>query len=312
MNNNTLQQINLCYNEITADGVTHLNKLITKEHSALIIIELYGNPLKDQGVNILLQLLPSRIEHNGLCKVKMTSLSPLSCQSLGDALHKVKSISFDQLETIRAVSGQEIDVTDEHSEMNNNTDLKSVSTNYWEVITTNLMSTTVLEHLEIRLTDVPTSELINAIGQNKSIKTLQLSYSIDKKNINYTRNNWAEELAQYIQYNTSLKQLIISGSLVDNALQVFQLLTESLTINTSITSMRYEEGINISDVYKALDKLKENNTLEELTLSHVYMDMDMDTDNELFLKIENCVQQINKTRSIKGITNLKVKYSYWD
>ena len=89
MDNNVIQQINLCYNEITADGVTHLRKLITKKHSALTSIELSGNPLKDKGVNLLLQSLPSRIEHIGLCKVQMTSLS---CQSLGDALHKVNQL----------------------------------------------------------------------------------------------------------------------------------------------------------------------------------------------------------------------------
>ena len=94
MDNNTLQQINLYNNLITADGVTHLSKLITREHSVLTSIELSDNPLRDKGVNLLLQSLPLGIEHIGLCDVQMT---PLLCQSLGDALHKVKSISFDQL-----------------------------------------------------------------------------------------------------------------------------------------------------------------------------------------------------------------------
>ena len=32
----------------------------------------------------------------------------------------------------------------------------------------------------------------------------------------------------------------------------------------------------------------------------------MDRDNTIFSEIERCVQQINKTRNTKGITNLKV------
>ena len=112
MNNNTLQHINLSSNSITADGITHLSKLITRECSALTSIELSDNPLRDKGVNLLLQSLPLGIEHIGLCDVQMT---PLSCQSLGNALHKVTSISFDQLidfEIVRASSNQDIDVTD--------------------------------------------------------------------------------------------------------------------------------------------------------------------------------------------------------
>ena len=314
MDNKNIKQIDLYNNKITADGVTHLSKLITREHLALTIIELFDNPLKDKGVNLLLQSLPLGIEHIGLCDVQMT---PLSCQSLGDALHKVKSISFNQLvdiKIIHALTSQEVDVTDEYLELIN-TQMKSFSTNYWEVITTNLVNTTVLEHLEIRLTDVATSKLINAIGQNKSVKTLKFCYWIGNVNISCTRSNWAIELAQYIQYSTSLKQLIICGVTVDSPLQIFQLLTEFLVINTSIKSMAYGlvkvkmskvECVNLSDVYKAIDKLKENNTLEELKLRTVSLDKDMYS--TVFAKFEHCVQQINKTRNIKGITNLKVNF----
>ena len=313
MNNNTLQQIDLSYNKITADGVTHLSKLITREHLALTSIELYENPLKDKGVNMLLQSLSLGIEHIGLYDVQMTSLSS---QSLGDALHKVKSISFNQLPDIKvvcAITNQQIHLTDEYLEMFN-THMKSISTNYWEVITTSLVNTTVLEHLDVILNDVPTSKLINGIAQNKSIKTLKLFYRMDNENISYTRSNWAVELAQYIQYNTSLKHLTVSGWIVeDSAIQFLQLLTESLTINTSIKSVIYELNPTSllrsreeweSDVFKAIDKLKENNTLEELKLSSAYVDEE--EDKILFSKIEHCIQQINKTRNIKGITNLKV------
>ena len=57
---------------------------------------------------------------------------------------------------------------------------------------------------------------------------------------------------------------------------------------------------------QAIEKVKDSNTLEELTLNKVLTTMDHDYDDDQCLKIENCVQQINRTRNIKGIANLKV------
>ena len=260
---------------------------------------------------MLLRSLPLGIEHIGLCDVQMT---PLSCQSLGNSLHKVKSISFDQVidcELDSAVS-KGVDVPYEYLEIINNY-MKSISTDYWELITTNLVNTTVLEHLEVRNVEVRTSKLINAIGCNKNIKKLKLLFcQMNCEDTSSAESNWAVELPQCIQHNTSLEQLTISGYTMYR-LQFFMLLTDSLITNTSIKSVVYElaisddiEGFSVDlyNVYKAIEKVKENNTLEELTLNKVSMDVDMRHD--LFLKIENCVQQINRTRNIKGIANLKV------
>ena len=309
MDNKTLQQINLYDNLITADGVTHLSKLITREYSVLTSIELSNNPLRDKGVNLLLQPPPLRIEHIGLCDVQMT---PLSCQSLGNALHKVKSISFDQLidfELEDAFYNEGENVADEYLEMINNY-MKSINTNYWEVITTNLVNTTVLEHLEVRVGDLPTGELINAIGQNQSIKELKLLFYC--RYVEYN-SNWEAELVQCIQHSTSLERLTISGR-TEYISELFELLTDSLMTNTSIKSVVFDletpgdvDFINVDlyDVHKAIEKVKDNNTLEELTINKVLIDMDHDHD-DLSFKIENCFQQINRTRNVKGIANLKV------
>ena len=307
MDNYTIQQINLYDNLITAVGVTHLSKLITREHSVLTSIELSNNPLRDEGVNFLLHSLPLGIEHIGLCNVQIT---PLSCQALGDALHKVKSISFDQITNVEvghAVSNQKIELTDGYLEVIN-THLKSICSNYWEVITTSLLNTTMLEHLEVRLTDVPTSKLINAIGQNKNIKTLKLIYWMGNSVINSTESSWATSLAQYIQHIRSLKQLAITGYISCLPSEFIELLGDSLAINTSIKSMVYglTESVTLNaayfnSVYKLIDKLNKNNILEELTLN-----TGVRMDNELAPKIEKCVQQINNMRTTKGIANLKV------
>ena len=324
INNNTIQQINLGFNLISADGATHLSKLINKEHSALISLELSNNYLQDKGVNLLLQSLPSKVEHIGLCKVQMTSLS---CQSLGNALHKVKSISFDQLiefEIIKALSNKKVNVAREHLKVLNNY-VKSIYSDFWEVITTNLLSTTVLEHLEVRLTDVPTSKLINSIGHNKSIKTLKLNFEIYSEETDHALSSWITEFAQYIEHSKSLEKLTMSGDIVDNEVAnstsvktgdtlrfIFQQLTDSLIVNTSIKSMVYELkvlysgygiGVDLCDVAKFITKLEENDTLEELTLNNIYGYMDALSD------VEDCIQEINKTRSTKGKANLKVNIS---
>ena len=49
------------------------------------------NPLKDEGVCLLLQTLKAPMEHVGLSCVEMTSSS---CQSVANALHKIKSINL--------------------------------------------------------------------------------------------------------------------------------------------------------------------------------------------------------------------------
>ena len=81
--------------------------------------------------------------------------------------------------------------------------------------------------------------------------------------------------------------------------------------NTSIKSLIFDQKtldykeviVDLKDVHKAIEKVKDNNTLEELTINEVYIDVDHD---DLCFKIENCVQQINRTRNIKGVANLKV------
>ena len=92
-----------------------------------------------------------------------------------------------------------VEVAGEHLEMINNC-IKSISTNYWEVITTNLVNTNVLEHLEVRVGALPTSELINAIGQNQSIKKLKLLfyYRYAEYNSNFEAELVPVYAAQYI------------------------------------------------------------------------------------------------------------------
>ena len=313
MSNSTLHHINLCSNDITEVGAYHLSKLMII-HSSLTSIELSNNPLKDKGVHLLLQSLPVGTEHIGLCDTQMTSLS---CQSLVDAFHKVKSISFDQLIDFtpnRGIDNQEESLTDKYLKIINDF---MKSTNSTEVVTASLLCTSALVHLEIRLTNLASHKLINVIGQNESIKTLKLHYCMQT-----AEDSWTAELAQYIRHNKSLTKLIISANMKMPSYFI-ELLADSLAINTSIKSMIYEKYCHVEDACKLINKLKENDTLEELTLREIliprrWWDMlkvpDQVTVRDLItnlpschiLEVEKCAQEIIKARGDKSMAKLKV------
>ena len=308
INNSMLHHINLCRNKITEIGVNHLRKLITRDNFNLTSIELSDNPLKDKGIDLLLQSLSVGVEHVGLCDVQMTQLS---CQSLGNALHKFKSISFNHLIefTITSVtSKQELDVEDNYLEVINNY-IKLINNNYLNVIIANLFSTTILENLEIRFTciDLTACKLINAVGQNKNIKTLEFYYDSIRSELIYDES-WSTELARYVQDNNSLTRLTISGGMEYIPFNHIELLSDSLAVNTSIKSMVYnlheghnEDGLDLREACGFINKLKENSILEDLTLGTICY-----REEKEFSEIENCVELLNKSRDTKGIANLKV------
>ena len=330
MSNSTLHHINLCSNDITEIGAYHLSKL-TVIHSSLTSIELSNNPLKDKGVHLLLQSVSMGTEHIGLCDTQMTSLS---CQSLVDAFHKVKSISFDQLIDFtpnRGIDNQEESLTDKYLKIINDF---MKSTNSTEVVTASLLCTSALVHLEIRLTNLASHKLINVIGQNESIKTLKLHYCMQT----VTEDSWTAELAQYIQHNKSLTKLIITANM-EMPSHFIELLANSLTINTSIKSMIYEKYCHDAskDACKLINKLKENDTLEELILREMltrtemltarrwdmleverlllhnpdvtvgdFFTMPKNVPDYHILEVENCAREINKARGAKSLAKLKV------
>ena len=307
MSKSMLHHVDLSKNKITEIGISHLRKLFTRDNPTVTSIELSDNPLKDQGVELLLQSLTTGMEHVGLCHVEMTSLA---CQSLGDTLCKIKSISFNHVNDFTitsATSNHEQLVADNYLEMINNY-IKLNNSNYLSVITANLSITTILEHLEIKFIciDLTICKLINAIAQNKSIKTLKFYNDAIEYELTDDKA-WVTELAQCVQHNTSLSKLIISGASEPIPRYLIELLTDSLAVNTSIKSMIYEVdgadeyGLDIRNICDFINKLKENSVLENLTLcTHGYVE------DEEFLEIENCIQQLNKSRDTIGIAYLKV------
>ena len=85
---NTIQILNLEGNNVSAIGARYLRKLIRKGR---ISIELCHNPLRDKGVQLVLQAVKVIMDHIGLVSVGMTSSS---IPYIAVVLDKVKSIGF--------------------------------------------------------------------------------------------------------------------------------------------------------------------------------------------------------------------------
>ena len=88
--NKTIKHLGLYNNDITSNGANHLRKLFSLNHTTVNSIELDGNPLKDEGVDLILQSITINMEYVGLSDTGITS----SCSSVSTVLHKIKSIRF--------------------------------------------------------------------------------------------------------------------------------------------------------------------------------------------------------------------------
>ena len=301
MNNDTLHHINLCKNSITAVGISHLRNYIIKDNSSLTSIELSKNPLKDEGVDLLLQSLSRGIEHVGLCDVQMTQLS---CKAVANALKNLKSISLDHLTDFKAYGiiseqGEVMHNALGYLELINNC-AKQICSNYWNMITASLSNTTVLERIEIQFEHFSSINLLIAIGHNESIKALKLSFKC--RNVD---QDWLTKLLKPLQHSKSIAKLIITGDLISQIDSNFiELFSKSLALNTSIKSVCYAlkcglQYMNSKQICMFVNELKKNSTLEELILC-------LESGDHQISEIEHCVQKINKSRNINGVANLTV------
>ena len=138
--NNKLQCLSLRHNDVTVVGANHLRRLISTDYPTLTSIELSYNPLKDEGVHVILSSLTVTMEYIGLRRVYS------SCPTIGASLNKIKSISFDL-------------------------------PHYCQVISDSLANTTVLKQLELYISsDSANHNILSAIRQNDNIETLKLKY----------------------------------------------------------------------------------------------------------------------------------------
>jgi len=187
--NNKLQHLNLSNNNITAVGAGHLRKLITiTNHPTLTSIELSRNYLRGEGVHVILSSLIVTMEHIGLRGVNMTSSSS---DIIADTLHKVKSISFDQLDDC-------------------------------EGICDSLANTKVLKKLELGEVSASINyNYFSAIRHNGSIEKLQLEDVTDE---------CVPHVAKLLEQTQKLTEMIIKMRWRSSS-QVILQLTHPLTVN---------------------------------------------------------------------------------
>ena len=136
--NKTIKYLGLWNNNITSNGANHLSKLFSLNHTTVNSIQLGGNPLKDEGVDLILQSITITMEYVGLHNTGMTS-----CSSVSTALHKIKSINFTLPDNCDGISDS-------------------------------LADSTVLEELKLNDgSDTANHTMISGINRNNSIKKLR-------------------------------------------------------------------------------------------------------------------------------------------
>ena len=271
--NNTLQSLDLQGNWITAIGALSLREII----NTLSCIKLSGFYLGHVGIYLALKAITVPLKH-----IELTGRHVSYCyRSIAAILDKVRSVSF-------------IAPGDDEG---------------YEVICESLAKATILEQLEI-VSDIKNlynhKLLLNAIEQNDNIKTLQICYQ------EFT-DKYATDLAKFIRSNKSLTSLSFNCSEALSP-QGFLLIADSLTENTSITDMAISnwlfDEISPNFVLEFLYQLKQANQLKWLWICmqvYTYRTSRID----FYKKVDMSIQQINYSRSIKGIDPLKLDlYTY--
>ena len=228
--NNKLQHLNLVGNKITAVGANHLRRLIVADHPTLTSIELSDNPLKDEGVYVILSSLTVTMEHVGLLMVDMTSSS---CPIISTSLNKIKSITYLVPDDCEVIS---------------------------------LANNTVLKQLELDIySDSANHKILSAIRQSDNIETLILVYRFIKEWV-----AGITELLEYSKTLTHLTIRLSDVSDEPPSQDDTLLIADSLTVNTSVRQFKFGyDCMDQTTTLNFLEQLKHAYTLEEVTFGVV-------------------------------------------
>ena len=227
--NKTIKHLSLWDNNITSNGANQMSKLFSSSlnHTTVNSIELGNNPLKDDGVDLILQSITITMEYVGLYNTGMSS----SCSSVSTALHKIKSIDFTPPDNCDGISDS-------------------------------LADTTVLEELELRDgSDTANHTMISGINRNNSIKKLKFY----KGQLHYQTLSNLVEVIKVNKIITELLIWDVDVSPSDYLL-LADVLTVNTCIKEMTISPSVENELDQSLVLQLLKQLKHNYTLEVLSL----------------------------------------------
>ena len=223
----TIKHLGLWDNNITSHGANHLRKLFSLNHTTVNSIELGNNPLKDKGVDLILQSITINMDYVGLYNTGITS----SCSSVSAALLKIKFISFTPPDNCDGISDS-------------------------------LANTTVLEELNLRDgSDTAYHTMIRGINRNNSIKNL----TFDEGHIHHQTISDLVQVIKFNKTITELSIIDLNVSPSDYILLANVLTMNTCIKKMNIWSL-YKRIIDQSLVLQFLKQLEHNYTLEFLTL----------------------------------------------
>ena len=260
--NKTIKHLGLWNNNITSNGANHLSKLFSLNHTTVNSIELDENPLKDEGVDLILQSITITMEYVGLSDTGMTS----SRSSVSTALHKIKSIRF-------------------------------TPPNNCDGISDSLADTTVLEELMLKGgSDAANHTMISGINRNNSIKKLKFYEGplhhqtlTDLVEVIKVNKIITELVIDYVNVSPSDYLLLADSLTVNTSIKVYK-----MTIYPSD-----EKRLDQSLVLQLLKQLKHNYTLEVLTL---FVTSEAEEDDQFIRDVEILVEDVNNIRHSHGVT----------
>ena len=267
--NKTIKHLGLWNNDITSNGAYHLRKLFSLNHTTVNSIELGSNPLKDEGVDLILQSITINMEYVGLYNTGITS----SCSSVSTVLHKIKSISFTLPDNCDSISDS-------------------------------LANTTVLEELGLSDgSDTAYHTMIRGINRNNSIKKL----TFYKGHIHHQTISDLVQVMKFNKTITELTMSDVNVSPSD-CLLLADVLTVNNSIkkmNIGSSLIDFEKRLDQSLILQFLKQLEHNYTLEFLLL---WVTSKAGDDEQFIRDVEISTEHMNNMRRSHGVnTSLHVE-----
>ena len=267
--NKTIKHLGLWDNDITINGANHLRKLFSLNHTTVSSIELSSNPLKDEGVDLILQSIAINMEYVGLFNTGITS----SCSSVSTVLQKIKSISFTPPDNCDSISDS-------------------------------LANTTVLEELKLSDgSDTSYHTMIRGINRNNSIKKLMLFNG----HIHHETISDLVQVMKFNKTITELTMIEVNASPSDYLLlaDVLTMNTsiKKMSIVPSFTNSM--EALDQSLILQFLKQLEHNYTLELLSL---WVARETKDNKQFIRDVEISTGHANNIRQSQGVnTSLHVE-----
>ena len=164
--------------------------------------------------------------------------------------------------------------------------------NDFDMISGCLACSTELKHFFLEIgSNVASHNLLSAIRRCDKFLTLTFDYYVEE---------WVADIVKLLECSRTLTQLTIRNR--KGTPQDILLLAGSFAVNNLVKKFKYVDwNINQGTILNFLKQLKQSSVVEEVILS---VSGEVHNDYQFLGNVENCVQQINYTRTTKGVSSL--------